>query len=185
MTLLIFRTMFFILKDHFFRGCKGKPLTERIYVLCIHRYIQNDFTTRIDTNFSILKRKEQIFQMKDIGTWSGSSLKGISKLKTSMLHFKLQAFTLKPFIIKTLFRCLYTSTRKAKIQETINTKFWLDSRTTGILICCLWEWNCLHPGKWNASDKTISCVFDNSESLQLKTRDNPEVHQHYNYCKKW
>ena len=65
----------FFLKDHFLRDCKGKPLTERIYVLYIHRYIQNDFTSRIDTDFSILKRKEQIFQMKDIKTWLGSSLK--------------------------------------------------------------------------------------------------------------
>lgn len=160
-------------------------MPERIYVLYIHRYIQNDFTTRIDTHFSTLKRKEQIFQMKDIKTWSGSSLKRISKWKICMLDFKLQAFSLKTFIIKTPFRCLYTSIRKANIQETINTKFWLDSRTTGTLICGLWELNCLHPGKWNASDKTISCVLDNSASFQLKTRDNPEVHQHYNYCKKW
>lgn len=78
---------------------------------------------------------------------------------------------------------LYTSTRKAKIQETINTKFLIRQQNHRNPHMLLVGVKLSPSGKWNASDKTISCVFGNSESLQLKTRDNPEVHQHYNYCK--
>lgn len=53
----------YLLKDHFLRSCKGKPLTGYLCHTYIHTYnIFKIFISRIDTDPSILKTKQQKIQ---------------------------------------------------------------------------------------------------------------------------